>query len=535
MASKNQPDDPRGSAEPDPTRPDPNSTEHTSREALSRRALLIAGSVAGATVVASGVVLAARQAGSADADNAATPAAAATPKPTPDIPTREFVSTTLKAPKVTIRTWGTTAPGYILVDPKLIAGAAVDSFLGLIMDDSGEPVWMEPTGVNLTDLRVQSYHGQPVLTYWSGKSVAGHGDGHGTILDSAYRTVAEVHAGNGLEADLHEFNLTDRGTALITSYPVARADISFFGGPRNGYIYECHVQEIDIATGTVLLDWNASDHIDMSESFRKIGDRGEHDGTSHARAFDPIHLNAADDDGDQLLISSRYTKAIYAVDRQSGAVRWRLGGRRSDFDIAADAQFAWQHDVRRNADGTISLFDNHRWTGDDGASRGLVFDVDVAARTATLKQAYAYDGHLGNAMGSTQVLPNGNVLVGWGTEPVVTEFSADGTALFEATQVGAMAYRAQRAVWSGRPTTAPDLAVDGSSGSRQAYASWNGATDVASWRVLAATGDADLTPVATHTRNGFETTMPIGDVQRVSVQALDATGSVLGTSAVVAV
>jgi len=458
------------------------------------------------------------------------PTATPTPTATPAVKTvmRTFVSTKLTTPKISVIKRGRTAPGLLFVEP------SVENFHGLIMRQSGEPVWIEPTGVTLTDLRVQTYLGKPVLTYWTGKSTGGHGLGKGVILDTSYRPVATVSAGNGLEADLHEFNLTANGTALITAYPVVKADLTALGGPAAGYIYNCHVQEIDVATGAVLLDWSAMDHVDVSETYLKLASGT---GKTASTAFDPYHLNAVDADGDALLVSARHTHTVYRIDRSTGEVRWRFGGRKSDITVAPAAAFAWQHDVRRQADGTITMFDNHLYTGQtNGASRGLKFVVDETALTSTLQQAYAYDGHLGTAMGSTQVLPGGNVLVGWGTDPSFTEFTADGQMVYEADNLGSGCYRVNKSAWTATPVTVPDVAAkSGSGGAMTVYASWNGATNVASWNILTGTSAASLAKVTTIAGAGFESSASVAAAAMVAVQALDGDGKVLSTSAVTSV
>jgi hypothetical protein len=67
------------------------------------------------------------------------------------------------------------------------------------------------------------------------------------------------------------------------------------------------------------------------------------------------------------------------------------------------------------------------------------------------------------------------------------------------------------------------------------YASWNGATRVAAWSVLAGPTATTLHPAAQAPRSGFETAiaLPAGMAgPYVTVQALDATGAVLGTAAI---
>lgn len=483
-------------------------------DSLSRRAL----------ITGTGVVLAAAAIGAYATTQAASRSSASTPKPTTTSgpQPRRFESTGLTAPAVTTWKTGTTAPGLLFVTQQ------VKGFNALIMRENGEPVWIEPTQANITDLTVQTYRGEPVLTYWTGKSTGGHGAGEGIILDATYTEIARVSAGAGVDADLHEFNLTDRGTALITVYETIAADLSRIGGPKSGYMYDCRVQEIDVATGRVLLDWRGSDHIPVTETYLGLGQDEGHDGTTAGRAFDPYHFNAVDDDGDGLLVSARHTHTVYSIDRSSGRVRWRFGGRHSDIDVPGDAVFAWQHDVRRHPDGTITLFDNHLYSGAGGRSRGMVFEVDETASKAVLVQQYAYDGHLGTAMGSVQRLPGGNALVGWGTDPAVTEFTAGGEAVWEAG-LGGISYRAYRKEWTARPLTAPAVAAKKEDSGTRVFASWNGATEVKRWRVLAsATGEP--VPVGEVKRSGFETSLLVGAASRVAVQALGADGEVLGTS-----
>ncbi|MBT2533014.1 hypothetical protein J7E83_12965 [Arthrobacter sp. ISL-48] len=165
------------------------------------------------------------------------------------LPDRVFLSTKLTTPHVTSWGAGQTAPGLVFATPQGHGSSAV------ILDSASRPVWMEPSGAGAMDLRVQTFEGKPVLTYWQGTSEGGHGAGKGIILDTAYRTVASISAGNGLSIDLHEFRLTDAGTALLLAYPTVQADLSAVGGPAKGYLLDCHVQEIDVRSGAVLLDW----------------------------------------------------------------------------------------------------------------------------------------------------------------------------------------------------------------------------------------------------------------------------------------
>lgn len=440
---------------------------------------------------------------------------------------QRFTSTMVTAPKLSI--WRPS--GAALADGYVFSTPQTDEFSPAIYDVDGTLIWSHPGGGAGTDFRVQRYEGQSVLTYWTGTSQYGNGQGHGVILDASYRPIAHVYARGGLQADLHEFELTDAGTALITAYPPVRADLTSIGGSADGWMFDCHIQEIDVSTNELLLDWRASDHIPLGESYQPLGT----DGGSAPSAYDPYHLNAISaDTADTLLLSARHTHTVYSLDRKTGEIRWRLGGKKSDFTVDQLAAFAWQHDARRQSATEISMFDNHVNTS-KGTSRGLVLTVDEAAKTARLKQEYADKNHVGYAMGSTQLLQNGNVLVGWGTQPYATEFTSDGTAVWEASGLGDTCYRVAKSIWVGQPQADPDVAaVVDASGRLHVYASWNGATRVASWQVLSGASEDSLAAVATVPKNGFETTTAIDAAAHVQVVALDAQGVRLGASAVIA-
>jgi hypothetical protein len=496
-----------------PKLPATESERATPSRRISRRGVLGVGVVIVTGAVAAGIAV-----GSTSRAKPSPPTGA------PKAQILSYQSTDLTIPKTTAWKRGATAAGLLFVTPQ------AKDFKGLIMDETGEPVWIEPTRSNVTDLRVQLLDGKPVLTYWSGKSFSGQGEGTGTILDTSYRTIGRVSAGNGLKADLHEFGLTSKRTALLTAYSVAKRDLSALGGPVDGYIYDGHLQEVDVATGAVLLDWSALDHLDLTETYLGLKQDKGHDGTSASKAFDAFHINGISEDGDRLLVSLRHTHTIYSVDRKTGDIVWRLGGRQSDFALPPDAVFAWQHDARRQPDGSISLFDNHLYSGTDGVSRGMFFELDEETKEATNTANFTFQKHLGTAMGSMQVLDNGHVLVGWGTDPAVTEFTADGRAIYQAN-LGGIAYRARKSRWTANPATAPDIAVRPVAGGKmRVYASWNGATEVARWRILAGDTQQTLVPTTTIDRSGFETVATVSAAAQVAAQALDSSGAVLATS-----
>jgi len=406
----------------------------------------------------------------------------------------------------------------------------VDQAGPLILDDRGQVVWFQPLPTHgVTDFRAQTYRGKPVLTWWQGQSDQGIGNGHYVIVDDRYRQIATVRAGNGLDGDIHEFLITPRNTALITVYREIPYDLSPWGGAATGALVEGVLQEVDIATGRVLFEWHSGGHVDPSESYRPLPkETGE--------AWDYFHVNSIDEDGHgRLLVSARNTHAVYEISKSDGEVVWRLGGKRSDFAMGAGTHFAWQHDARRQPDGTITLFDNAASDPGNATSKGLVLRVDEEAHTVTLVRSYVRRPPLlSTSQGNAQVLRNGHVLVGWGSKPFVTEFARGGDIRFDLRLgVGKVdSYRAYRLPWTGRPATRPAVVLRPAADGTTVYVSWNGATEVARWRILAGPDASDLSPVATVARNGFETRATVSSTAATfAVEALAADGSVLRRSA----
>jgi hypothetical protein len=425
-----------------------------------------------------------------------------------------------------------TAPGYVFVAPKMGPSEEGPSQNGpMIIDDRGQVVWFRPAqgdGVRAMDFKVQSYRGEPVLTWYEGVGTT-YGRGEYVILDSSYREVTRVRAGNGYAGDHHEFLITPEGTALITIYSPVRWDLSSVGGPQDGVVLDSIAQEVDIATGEVLFEWHSLDHVGLDESYRALPEAA-------GGTFDYFHINSIDVDPDgNLLVSSRTTFAVYKIDRRTGEVIWKLGGKSSSFEMGPGTWMRYQHDARRQTDGTITVFDNGGVQKDD-QSYGLVLEADEDEMTVTLAREYANPGgRVAAVMGNVQVLPNGHAFIGWGSDPVFSEFGREGELLFSARFPSKVnSYRAFRFPWSGKADEDPAAVAEPGPADDEVtvYASWNGATEVAAWQTLAGPGPDRLRPVGEPApREGFETAITVGTSEPyVGVQARNDSGRALGTS-----
>ncbi len=490
-----------------------------------RRALGIAGA---SSAGAAGLVFGAR--GIADMGSPTVPGARRGPG---------FVSRPdLKLPPISVRRYGRLpSGGYIFLNTPTSGpgtGGAV------VLDHAGELVWFGPntTDAHKQDVNVQILNGEPVLTWWQGRIVLGHGEGTAVIADSSYQVKHAIRMHNGLKADLHEFVITPQGTALIDAWRThSGVDLSAFGGPRKGYIFSGVFQEIDIATGKLLFEWDSYDpagaHVPLSETHMTLGRQGY-----AAYPFDYFHINSIYPTADgHFLVSGRHTWTVYKVSRADGSILWRLNGRNSDFTMGPGSPFMWQHHVRPYGASELTIFDNGSaspYLPEEKQSRALILNVDEASKQATLVRAVTHPGAkvLATGLGSVQMLPGAGMFVDWGDACRFSQFAADGQLLLDGRMVRtAPSYRAFLHPWAGHPAEPPAIAARHRDGGAIVYVSWNGATEVASWTVFAGR-PGRLSKAATARRTGFETAIEVSHhVPHFAVQAHDATGRAMARSA----
>nr|QOV03411.1 hypothetical protein HMg6365.t1 [Hypomontagnella monticulosa] len=380
---------------------------------------------------------------------------------------------------------------YTLLTPR---GGATREPQATIFNTNGDLIWTSSwRGQQLYNLMVQEYRGEKYLTFWAGNdAVGGHGAGTIIMLDKSYSLFKEIKAANGLDADLHDFRITEAGTALITVYEMVQHDLKDAGKNHIGPVWDCIIQEVDLETGLSVFQWRALDHWKLSDSFREIGGDGEDD-----RAYDFFHMNSIDKDArGNYLTSSRYMHSLTYVNGTTGEVIWILGGKRNmfrDLSNGTATNFAYQHDARWSGNDTITLFDNgvddaHRDIAD---TRGLKLKIDEKAMTVSVVTEY-FNPHKihGISQGSFQSLSNGNVLLGYGNSAAFTEFANNGDVLCD-THFGPesrfgtaeiQSYRVYKYNWHGWPTTTPSAAIRKDNARNwRFYVSWNGATEVSTW------------------------------------------------------
>jgi len=448
----------------------------------------------------------------------------------------------LHPPRVTVKTSTPGLAGDIFLDPlpapiihvgrKLLEFEPVGPNGLMILNPAGQLVWWHqfPKGSVGSNLELTQYEGKPALAWWQGSATeAAFGEGEGIIANTSYEILAHIPTGNGYKADIHELQITPQGTAYLEAYSPVCTPVCDEAHPP---VVDSVVQEVDIKTGLVMWEWHALGAIPTSDT--EVPPAGG--------VFDPYHLNSIQLlKGNNVLISLRDTSAIYDV-AQSGSIAWVLGGKKNSFTMGKRAYFYFQHDARLEGN-RLTMFDDEAGPPIHGISRGLVLRLNMATKHASVQHEYTRpEPTVTVAEGGVQQVPGGDVMVGFGSTPYFSEFSKsggahrEGTLLFDASlPTGDGTYRVFRFPWSATPSTLPAAAaVRESPGQVAVYASWNGATSVAGWEVLAGEDPQSLAPVATAPRSGFETKIVLPTTATTfEVRALNGEGKPLATSAAV--
>jgi hypothetical protein len=426
-------------------------------------------------------------------------------------PMRKYASTNLTSPQANvIESDDSCADGLVLLS---VGGQSVKDVGPMILDMTGNLVWSAPGqyGEATANTKIQRYRGQDYLTFWAGEKLQESGLGSYFMLNSSYEIVHTVSAvGKDFRGDLHEFKITEDGSALITVYE--RTSVNLDGTEvdlsADQMIVDGILQEIDIATGELLFEWRSSEHIEHPALQISSG------GSVSDGSFDYFHMNSIDKDHKgNYLISLRHLHALVYVEGITGEILWTIGNDAGDFEDLSQGEatgFQWQHDARwiSEDDGIISLFDNgiahkHR---DAAYSQGLIIQLDFTNWTATLLQTYTSRDLIGSAsQGDVQLLDrphddDDHVFIGWGASAAFTEHSIDGSLLCE-THFGASwlfyfervkSYRASKTFdWKAVPAAwDPEARIEND----KIHVSWNGATEVAYWMLQTRSTAANVHP-----------------------------------------
>ncbi|OCL13145.1 hypothetical protein AOQ84DRAFT_125406 [Glonium stellatum] len=422
-----------------------------------------------------------------------------------------------------------------------------------IFRDNGDLIW---SGYGIysiwsTNFQAAKWKGKDVLFSFEGDHNPGYGHGHGhvTIMDQHYETVRELRAGNHKLTDKHEFHVIDEETALIQIYqPVARNLTPWGASEEQQWIVNAIFQELDIKTGKLLFEWASLDHVSPDEAILPINPGQAGSGYNSSDAWDYFHINSVDKDATgNYLVSARDACSVHKINGTDGSIIWRLDGKNSSFTLGQNVTFCFQHHARflPNLAGEadielISLYDNSAHGTENGkgtevytgpTSSGKIIRLNTTAWTAELVQGFYPPNHLrSKSQGSTQILPNSNVIVNWGSEGALTEYDSSGNVLFHAyldsdyLGLGVENYRGFRYNWTGLPNEEPAIVALENDNGTTIYVSWNGDTETRAWRFYAVTRNfGSRIYLGEAPRTTFETSLevPNESVFQVSAEALD--------------
>ena len=435
---------------------------------------------------------------------------------TPNVPTEivprngpTYVTLPPDFPPITVTTSTTgTGDGYVFITPFSLS--ILTPYL-IIADNSGQPVYYKPVPSFATDFKRQP---NGLLTYWTG--------GQFYAMDNSYNVVDTYQAGNGYTADAHDLQLLPDGHALLMAYDNQPVDMSQIapGGLPTATVTGLIVQELDTSKN-VVFEWRSWDHFNITDTMVPLT----------TTVVDYVHGNAIELDTDgNLLLSSRHMSEITKINRQSGDIIWRLGGKNNQFTFVNDPapHFDFQHDIRRLPNGDITLFDN-RTNLTPLYSRAVEYHLDEGAKTATLVWQYRNTPDtFGLATGNVQRLSNGNTFIGWGFGLLATEVTPEGSKAFELALAPNFSYRAFRFPWHGYPNTQPTLVIQTTTLTTTLTFSWNGATDIASYRIYGGNEPRPTTLITTQAKTDFETQIVLPNTANgclyFRVMPIDATG-----------
>lgn len=337
-------------------------------------------------------------------------------------------------PVITVDYSSTPSDGYIFMSNIVFSPVIQNSPYLLILKNNGQPYYSKSMTTLCYDFKPQP-NGN--LTYYDGNNLKFY------EMDTSYNTIDSFYCGNNYSTDVHELRVLPNGHAVLMCYDTETVDMAQIvnGGDSTARVVGLVLQEID-QNKNVVFQWRSWDHFQITDATHEV---------LTAAVIDYDHGNAIEIDNDgNWMLSSRHMDEITKINRSTGEIIWRLGGKNNQFTFINDPiGFSHQHALRRIANGNITMFDNGNFHT-PSFSRAAEYTLDEVNKTATLVWQYRNTPDIyGQAMGYVERLDNGNTLIGWGAaNPSVTEVKPDGTKVYELNlPVNVYSYRSFRYTW----------------------------------------------------------------------------------------
>jgi hypothetical protein len=337
-------------------------------------------------------------------------------------------------PSITINTLNDPAPGEIFMAPFIGAGIPASNANYLtVLDNSGKPLAYKRIGIGINPFPYM-FKAEPngLYSYIERTPAATSVK----ILDTLFNVIDTYPKGDPAAMSHADFHLLPNGHALVLYFDKKTIDMSRVvrGGNPAASVQGSLVQEFDLMKN-VVFQWSSFDYQPITDTYED----------TLAAAIDYSHANnvAVDNDG-SILLSNRHLSEITKIDRNTGEIIWRLGGKRNEFTFLNEHQenaplyFSYQHHIQRLPNGNITFFDNGNQKSQH-FSRAVEYKIDEVNKTVDLVWEYRHAPDIyASAQGCVQRLANGNTLIGWGDagvdgNPSITEVHPDKSIAFELT------------------------------------------------------------------------------------------------------
>ncbi|MEO8514546.1 MAG: aryl-sulfate sulfotransferase [Ignavibacteria bacterium] len=343
-----------------------------------------------------------------------------------------------------------------------------ENFTSMILDNYGQIIYFKKYTRAQNDFKLQP-NGEITQAGPTGSNATARY----LVLDSMFNVIDSVKCPGGIFTDLHDIKLLPNGNYLALGYENITMDLSSYNyfngngspGSTTATVVSVIVQELD-ENNNAVFTWKASEHFDFSD----VDERWLFSPT----LVDWTHSNAIEEDSDgNILLSLRHFNEITKINRQTGAIIWRLGGKRNQFVFTNDpySGFMGQHDIRRINNGNITLYDNGYNLSPIHPARGLEYDLNESGMTANLVWSFTYGNNIYSRFtGSMQRLPNGNSVIDWGKlsggNSVFSVVKPDGSIVMELSSADSMtSYRTFNYPTLPFVLQRPQLSCSGSTGS----------------------------------------------------------------------
>ncbi|HLP18492.1 MAG TPA: aryl-sulfate sulfotransferase [Bacteroidota bacterium] len=339
-------------------------------------------------------------------------------------------------PSITVNAFNDPAPGELFLAPFIGAGSApTNANYLIILDNSGAPLAYRRVGLGLNPFPYM-FKPEPNGTYSYIDRSPITVSTHVNVMDTLFNVIDTYPKGDPNTASHADFHLLPNGHALALYFDKRTIDMSRIvrGGHPAASVQGTLIREYDLAKH-IVFEWSSFDHQAITDTYED----------TLAAAIDYSHANNITQDTDgNILISSRHISEITKIDRNTGEIIWRLGGKHNEFTFINEHEenrplyFSYQHHIQRLPNGNITFFDNGNQRSPQ-YSRAVEYKLDEVNKTATLVWEYRHTPDIfASAQGSVQRLPNGNTLIGWGDAsvaggPSLTEIHPDKSIAFELT------------------------------------------------------------------------------------------------------